>query len=59
VKACNGSDRSFAGKAIAVKRVTENQGKNTPGVDRQTWSTPEAKRQAMETLERRDTSRSR
>ena len=45
--------RSFAGKAIAVKRVTENQGKNTPGVDRQTWSTPEAKRQAMETLERR------
>ncbi|KAG0164405.1 hypothetical protein DFQ28_001161 [Apophysomyces sp. BC1034] len=25
---------SFAGKALAVKRVTENQGKNTPGVDR-------------------------
>src|SRR6266852_116337 len=24
---------SFSGKALAVKRVTENQGKKTPGVD--------------------------
>lgn len=24
---------SFSGKALAVKRVTENKGKNTPGVD--------------------------
>ena len=24
---------SFSAKALAVKRVTENQGKNTPGVD--------------------------
>ncbi len=24
---------SFSGKALAVKRVTENHGKNTPGVD--------------------------
>ena len=24
---------SFSGKALAVKRVTENQGKRTPGVD--------------------------
>jgi len=31
VKACNGSDPLVAGKAVAVKRVTENQGKNTPG----------------------------
>jgi RNA-directed DNA polymerase len=45
--------RSFAGKAVAVKRVTENQGKNTPGVDRQVWSNPETKRQAIETLGRR------
>jgi len=45
--------RSFAGKAVAVKRVTENQGKNTPGVDRQIWSNPETKRQAIETLGRR------
>lgn len=27
---------SFYGKAIAVKRITENQGKNTPGVDGET-----------------------
>ena len=25
--------RSFAGKVMAVKRVTENRGKRTPGVD--------------------------
>ena len=28
---------SFAAKALAVKRVTENQGKKTPGVDRVLW----------------------
>lgn len=28
---------SFSGKALAVKRVTENQGKHTPGVDRIIW----------------------
>ena len=25
--------RSFSGRALAVKRVTENQGRRTPGVD--------------------------
>jgi len=44
---------SFSGKALAVRRVTENQGKNTPGVDQVTWSTPEAKSQAMLSLWRR------
>ena len=44
---------SWSGKAIAVKRVTENQGKRTPGVDKATWSTPEAKLQAMLSLRRR------
>ncbi|MBA1445565.1 MAG: group II intron reverse transcriptase/maturase [Chromatiales bacterium] len=44
---------SFSGKALAVKRVTENKGKNTPGVDKATWSTPEAKSQAMLSLSRR------
>lgn len=44
---------SFSGKALAVKRVTENQGKKTPGVDSVTWSTPEAKSQAMLSLKRR------
>ena len=44
---------SFSGKALAVKRVTENQGKRTAGVDRQLWSTPESKSQAVENLNRR------
>jgi RNA-directed DNA polymerase len=44
---------SFSGKALAVRRVTENQGKKTPGVDNVTWSTPEAKSQAMLSLRRR------
>ena len=44
---------SFSGKALAVKRVTENQGKRTSGVDRQLWSTLESKSQAVQTLNRR------
>jgi RNA-directed DNA polymerase len=44
---------SWSGRLIAVKRVTENQGKKTPGVDKETWSTPEAKLQAVWSLRRR------
>ena len=44
---------SFHAKALAVKRVTENQGKATPGVDGQTWSTPNAKFQAISSLKRK------
>lgn len=44
---------SFSGKALAVKRVTENKGKNTPGVDKVTWKTPEAKINAIASLKRR------
>ena len=44
---------SFSGKALAVRRVTENQGKNTPGVDKETWDTPEKKAQAIQTLRQR------
>ncbi len=44
---------SFAAKALAVKRVTENQGKKTPGVDGKIWSTPDAKLKAIESLQRR------
>lgn len=44
---------SFSGKAVAVRRVTENQGKKTPGVDGVTWSTPQAKSQAMPSIKRR------
>ncbi|MCY4130635.1 MAG: group II intron reverse transcriptase/maturase [Gammaproteobacteria bacterium] len=45
--------RSFCGKALAVRRVTENQGKRTAGVDRELWETPTAKRDAIDTLNRR------
>ncbi len=31
---------SRSGKLLAVKRVTENKGKRTAGVDGQIWSTP-------------------
>lgn len=43
---------SFSAKALAVKRVTENKGKNTPGVDQETWSTPATKSQAILLLRR-------
>lgn len=41
---------SFSAKALAVKRVSENDGKRTPGVDGEIWSTPEAKWQAIQRL---------
>jgi RNA-directed DNA polymerase len=45
---------SFSGKALAVKRVTQNKGRNTPGVDRKiTWKTPVAKTNAIASLKRR------
>ena len=44
---------SLSGKAIAVRRVTENNGRKTPGVDGVTWSTPSAKSEAMLSLTRR------
>ena len=45
--------RSFSGKALAVRRVTENQGKRTPGVDGITWNDPEKKAQAIHSLKQR------
>ena len=44
---------SFSGKALAVKRVTDNQGKRTAGVDHVRWQTPAAKFKAIGTLRRR------
>ena len=44
---------SFSGKVLAVKRVTENKGKNTPGVNKVTWKTPVAKINAVASLTRR------
>lgn len=44
---------SFSAKALAVRRVTENPGKHTPGVDRVIWNTPEKKAAAIDTLRQR------
>ena len=44
---------SLHGKTLAVKRVTENQGKRTPGVDGELWSTPGSKAKAVVSLRRR------
>lgn len=43
---------SFAAKAIAVKRVTTNEGKKTPGVDGVLWFTDKAKYEAVLDLKR-------
>ncbi|MDK3024436.1 group II intron reverse transcriptase/maturase [Cupriavidus taiwanensis] len=45
--------RSFSAKASAVKRVTENQGKRTAGVDRELWDSPEVRWEAIGRLKRR------
>ena len=44
---------SFYAKALAVKRVTSNSGSKTAGVDKVTWSTPNAKFKAISQLKRR------
>lgn len=44
---------SYSGKALAVRRVTENQGKRTPGVDGETWDTPDKKMAAVRGLRQR------
>jgi RNA-directed DNA polymerase len=44
---------SFSGKALAVRRVTENDGKKTAGVDMVLWDTPEKKMEAVRSLKQR------
>ena len=44
---------SYSAKAMAVKRVSENDGKRTPGVDGEIWTTPEAKWRAIPRLNSR------
>jgi len=44
--------RSFAGKALAVKRVVSNRGRKTPGVDGVIWSTQKQKMEAVHNLRR-------
>ena len=45
---------SCSAKVLAVKRVSENDGKRTPGVDGETWTTPEAKWRAVQRLDSRN-----
>jgi len=42
--------RSFCGRAAAVRRVTENRGSKTAGVDGQLWTSPDAKARASRDL---------
>ncbi len=44
--------RSFSAKTLAVKRVTENQGKRTAGVDKELWDTPQKKFTAIASLKK-------
>lgn len=42
--------RSFSARALAVRRVTENRGAKTAGVDREHWDKPALKREAVSRL---------
>jgi RNA-directed DNA polymerase len=44
---------SYAAKVLAVRRVTENKGSRTPGVDGETWTTTEEKMAAVQGLRQR------
>jgi RNA-directed DNA polymerase len=44
---------SFSAKLLAVKRVTENSGRKTPGVDGVIWKSEKEKMQAVQTLKQK------
>ena len=44
--------RSQGAACMAVRRVTTNRGKRTPGVDGVVWSTPRAKQEAIAAIQR-------
>ncbi len=44
--------RSLCGCLVAVRRVTENQGKKTAGVDGVLWDTPQAKQEGVYALQK-------
>ncbi|WP_172145510.1 group II intron reverse transcriptase/maturase [Pseudomonas tumuqii] len=44
---------SFHGRCLAVRRVTENRGRKTPGVDGETWGSPQAKLHAVMRLSKK------
>ena len=43
---------SFSAKVLAIRSVTRNKGKKTPGIDGETWNTPEKKASAIHQLKR-------
>ena len=43
---------SFSAKVLAIRSVTRNKGKKTPGVDGETWNTPKKKASAVHQLKR-------
>jgi len=45
--------RTLSAKLYAVRRVTQNQGARTAGVDRELWDSPESRRLAVGRLKRR------
>jgi len=45
--------RSLPARRLAVRRVTTNKGKRTPGIDGVLWNTPRRKMQAVGSLKRR------
>src|SRR5262244_4180760 len=46
--------RSYSGRCLAARRVVENPGRRTPGVDGQKLDTPEKKAQVVEKLSAED-----
>lgn len=42
--------KSYAAKLLAIRRITENSGKRTAGVDGQLWDTPKSKIKAVKKL---------
>jgi RNA-directed DNA polymerase len=45
--------RTLSAKLYAVRRITQNQGARTAGVDRELWDSPESRRLAVDRLKRR------
>lgn len=45
---------SFYAKALAIKKVTENRGKKTPGIDNELWKTAKEKWSAIGELDSRN-----
>lgn len=45
--------RSYSSKLLAIRRITENSGKRTAGIDGQKWNTPQSKYEAIAQLQQK------